>query len=401
MAGDPASSKTRPAYWLAALAVVLMLSIGAVVLARGSGSPEVESRGPGQEAQDTSDAVAVVRSEPILIPTESDVVVFGGMAVKQGRLTFEMLSDGFLYSSKTPLPDSPLPPLYLPSGVATKGRIVIAGIDCATADGETSVSGVVCTPGTYAVAALSLETGEWQTVDLPDELRAVTNGTAKALGALEDGSTLWAITANGEVGKHVLAFWSLSPDLSTWQRLPDVEVPRLTDLCLSVDTIVGVVPAESAEMGSATPDGTRTQTVELWTLHRDDESWVKTPGTDLTFPAGGSVGMSCVGDAAVVSDTTFSTEIRTYGIGTSEWSPPIKSTGTVYAGRAVDDGRLVLLPIAGNEPVAVFEPGANAVIEGLPPGEPLVSAVAVGGKLIAHGEGSVSGEAGLVAIPLP
>ncbi len=296
-------------------AVVLWVSLGVL---RGDGGDDWSRRG-----------------SPALAWTGDRLFVYGGTRVPRDPETVRSsapLANAALIAPGSgevdPLPAAPFERALkvAPAAAVVGDEVLVVGALCREATEDLG-----CPPGGYRAAVYSIPDDEWRAVEMPDQVKLISNGQAEAVGTTSDGRAVLVLGARDGFGALAnRQIWTYSPADDAWERLPDPGA-LIEGVCLAGDAVIvgsGLL-RETATTGDANGVGAR---LRVMALDGDARAWFPTVAAGVA-PTGDQASMTCGETRVLVDDGGGALRIFDLGPG-GGWRTPVEQPGDdVHASR--------------------------------------------------------------------
>lgn len=251
------------------------------------------------------------RGSPALAWTGDQLFVYGGAPVPGDTETVrssEPLGNAALIDPESgevdTLPGAPFDRALAvaPAAVAVDDEVFVVGAMCREAEDDLG-----CPAGGYRAAVYSIPDDEWREVEVPDQLKLISNGQSEAVGTTSDGRAVVVLGARDGFGALASRqIWTYSPADDTWEMLP-APGSLIEGVCMANDAVVvgsGLLPSTAAGAGP---------TLQVMALDGDARVWFPTEAAGVT-PFGDTASLTCGDDLVLFDDGDSVREVFDLGV---------------------------------------------------------------------------------------
>lgn len=318
------------------------------------------------------------RTFPATAVVGEKLFVFGGQTARNKP---KLLKDGAIVNTRTGgyerIADAPFRSLPgYPEAEDVGKKVLVVGAPC-----REDIAKGYCDPGITEAAVYDVKSDSWRSANLPESLR---QSYIKPLGTTSDDRIVLE-TRDSYVDPRVgwlNAYWTYSPDLREWKRLPDPGFLPMS-ACVKNDEVVllrmkleqqGVVTDENPTPGGMGSGSFYVQpSIAVLSLKEDGE-WRTTPPDPTARYEVSPPTVTCLDRAAMIVDSIrWFANLRVYDEEVAAWSVPSAPPPTEFfsAHRVWTGDELIILPSETSigEPGPVYNPTTDSwrELEHLPP----------------------------------
>ena len=294
------------------------------------------------------------RGSPALAWTGDQLFVYGGNPVPRDTETVrssEPLGNAALIDPASgdvaTLPDAPFDRALAvaPAAVPVGDEVFVVGAVCREAEDDRG-----CPAGGYRAAVYSIPDDEWREVEVPDQLKMISNGQSEAVGSTSDGRAVVVLGSRegfGAVANRQI--WTYSPAEDEWEMIP-APGGLIEAVCLAGDVVVvgsGLLPETAAGVAPV---------LRVRALDGEASGWIATEPADAS-PVGEAANLTCGEDLVLFDDGETVRQIFDFGPG-GGWRAAAEAPGDDTHASRIWTGEefLFLDPTA---PTLAYDPEAD------------------------------------------